>query len=126
MSTAARLLTAEDLLQLDLAGEVVSPSNRSTGVEEKGALWFHHGARMVVVINPRRRTVAAYRSPTQARLLASGDTLDGDEVVPGWLLPVAEIFEELTLLDDRLPKFIARGDPWACLLMHPDRTVLSS
>jgi hypothetical protein len=56
---------------------------------------------MVVVINPRRRTVAAYRSPTQVRLLTAGDTLDGEDVVSGWLLPVAEIFEELPPLDDK-------------------------
>jgi Uma2 family endonuclease len=87
----------------DLAVEVVSPSDRYTDVEEKVALWFRHGARMVVVINPRRRTVAAYRSPTQVRLLASGDTLDGEEVVPGWLLPVAENFEDLPPLDDIRP-----------------------
>jgi Uma2 family endonuclease len=79
----------------DLAVEVVSPSDRYTEVEENVALWLLHGARMVIVVNPRRRTVAAYRSPTQARLLALGDMLDGEDVVLGWQLPVAEIFEEL-------------------------------
>jgi Uma2 family endonuclease len=77
----------------DLADEVVSPSDRYTDVEEKVALWFRHGARMVVVISPRRRTVAAYRSPTAVRILDIGDTLDGEDVVPGWQLPIAEIFE---------------------------------
>jgi hypothetical protein len=87
----------------DLAVEVASPSDRYTEVEEKVALWFRHGARMVVEINPRRSTVAAYRSPTQVRLLTIGDVLDGEEVVPGWLLPVVEIFEDLPPLDDKLP-----------------------
>jgi Uma2 family endonuclease len=78
----------------DLAVEVVSPSDRYIEVEEKVALWFPHGARLVVVINPRRRTVAAYRSPTDVQILAIGDTLDGGDVIPGWQLPIADIFEE--------------------------------
>src|SRR2546427_815931 len=38
----------------DLAVEVVSPSDLYTDVEEKVAEWLEHGARMVVVLNPRR------------------------------------------------------------------------
>lgn len=78
----------------DLAVEVASPTDRYTEVEEKVALWLRHGARMVVVVNPRRRTVAVYRSPTQVRILTIGDILDGEGVIPGWSLPVADIFEE--------------------------------
>ncbi len=47
---------------------------------------------MVVVVNPRKRTVTVYRSPTAITILTEHDNLDGGDVVPGWSLPVAEIF----------------------------------
>jgi Uma2 family endonuclease len=78
----------------DLAVEVISPSDLYTEVEEKVVLWFAHGARLVIVINPRRKTVAVYEAPTRVRILTEADTLDGGEVVSGWTMPVAAIFEE--------------------------------
>jgi Uma2 family endonuclease len=78
----------------DLVVEVISPHDLYTEVEEKVAEWLSHDARMVVVINPRRRTVAVYRAPTVVRILTEADTLDGEDVVPGWRMPVAAMFED--------------------------------
>ncbi|HJZ50421.1 MAG TPA: hypothetical protein VKE41_24790 [Roseiflexaceae bacterium] len=47
---------------------------------------------MVVVINPRKRTVTVYQSPARIVLLREADTLDGSDVVPDWLLPITTIF----------------------------------
>lgn len=44
------------------------------------------------MLNPRHRTVAVHRSPTDMRHLTIDDTLDGEDVVPGWRLPVRELF----------------------------------
>jgi hypothetical protein len=49
---------------------------------------------MVIVINPRRRIVSVFRSPTQVRILTEADVLEGEDVVPGWMLPVSDIFED--------------------------------
>ncbi len=76
----------------DLAAQVVSPGDLYTEVDEKVATWLEHGARMVLVVNPRRRTVATHRPDGQVRLLAEGDEIDGEDVVPGWKLPVRELF----------------------------------
>lgn len=76
----------------DLVVEVISPSDRLTEVEAKVEEWFNAGTLMVVVVNPRNRTIRAYRSPTDSVLLTETDTLDGGNVVPGWRLPVADIF----------------------------------
>ena len=78
----------------DLALEIISPTDRYTEVEEKVVAWFAAGARMVVTVNPRRRTVAVYRAPTRVRILTVADLLDGEDVVPGWRMPVAAIFED--------------------------------
>jgi Uma2 family endonuclease len=78
----------------DLVVEVISPNDLYTEVEDKVATWLAHDTRMVIVVNPRRRTVAVYRSPTTVRILTEADTLDGDDVVPGWTMPVAALFED--------------------------------
>ena len=75
----------------DLAIEVISPSDRYTEVEAKVAEWLAAGTRMVVVVNPRNRTVHAH-TPEDVTELTEADTLDGGDVVPGWRLPVADIF----------------------------------
>lgn len=76
----------------DLAVEVVSPNDLYTEVEEKVGDWLEAGAGMVVVVNPRNKTVAVRRSVSEITILEEGDTLDGAEVVPGWSLPLSEVF----------------------------------
>lgn len=76
----------------DLAVEVVSPNDLYTEVDEKVTDWLEAGTRMVVIINPRKRTVTVYRSLLQIVVLREQDLLDGGEVVPGWSLPIADIF----------------------------------
>ena len=75
----------------DLAVEVISPSDRLTEVAEKVREWLNAGARMVIVVNPRDRTVQVH-TPDTVVTLTEADTLDGGDVVPGWRLPVADIF----------------------------------
>ena len=75
----------------DLAVEVISPTDRLARVREKTQDWLDHGTPMVVVVNPRNRTVQVYTSDGVTEL-AEADTLDGGDVVPGWSMPVADIF----------------------------------
>lgn len=76
----------------DLAVEVVSPSDTFARVEEKVFDWLGSGTRMVVVVNPEKQTVTVFRSRSQIVLLAEDDVVDGGDVVPGWQLPVRDIF----------------------------------
>ena len=75
----------------DFAAEVISPSDRLTDVYEKVEEWLNAGTRMVAVVNPRDRTVSVH-TPESVATLSENDTLDGGDVVPGWRLPVADIF----------------------------------
>jgi Uma2 family endonuclease len=76
----------------DLVVEVISPHDRYSEVDDKVATWLAHGAQMVLVVNPRWRTVLVHRPGEPPRLLTESETLDGNDVVPGWKLPVREIF----------------------------------
>ncbi|MBI4639744.1 MAG: Uma2 family endonuclease [Candidatus Tectomicrobia bacterium] len=76
----------------DLVVEVVSPSDSYSEVEEKVFDWLEAGTRMVIVINSRRRAVTVYHSLTDIIVLKENDTLDGGKVVPGWTMPVRDLF----------------------------------
>ena len=76
----------------DLVVEVISPNDKYTDVEAKVAEWLEAGTRMVIVINPRRRSVRVHRSPTEVDDLVEGDTIDGSDVVPGWRTPISGLF----------------------------------
>jgi Uma2 family endonuclease len=76
----------------DLAVEVTSPGDTHAQVVEKALAWLEAGCRMVLVADPERRTVTVYRSLENIRILTEDDAVEGADVVPGWTLPVAEIF----------------------------------
>ena len=76
----------------DLAVEVVSPNDSFAGVEEKVATWLGAGTRPVVVIEPRTKTVTVRSSRTEIRVLTGGDVLEVGDAVPGWKIPVDDVF----------------------------------
>ena len=77
----------------DLAVEVVSPNDLYTEVSDKVAEWLGAGSSMVVVVNPRRQQVFVHAPNANVKVLGVDDTLEGGEVVPGWQLPIKELFE---------------------------------
>jgi Uma2 family endonuclease len=77
----------------DLAVEVVSPADSANDVHEKVLQYLDVGVRLVWVVHPIRRTVTVYTGDRNARVLDENDSLDGGEVLPGFTLSVAEIFE---------------------------------
>ncbi len=76
----------------DLVVEVISPEDRWSGVMKKLEEYFDIGVRLVWVVDPGTRRVYAYRSLTDVRHFTESDTLPGDDVLPGFSLPIAEIF----------------------------------
>lgn len=79
----------------DLAIEVILPSNTFEEIHSKLVEYFESGARLVWVVNPDEQSVMVYRRPQPERLLTIADCLDGEEVIAGLTLPVAELFAEL-------------------------------
>ena len=77
----------------DLAIEVISPSERERHISQKVDDYLHYGCKMVVLIRPRTRRVEVHTPNQEVQILESGDVLDGGDAVPGWQLPIADIFE---------------------------------
>lgn len=76
----------------DLAVEVVSPNDRFDEVQDKVAEYFAAGTRLVWVVLPKTRTVLVYRSLHDVRSLGANDELSGEDVIPGFICRVAELF----------------------------------
>ncbi len=76
----------------DLVVEVVSPSDRVSNVNDKVDAYLQAGAQLVWVVEPVRRRVTAYASDRSARMLIEGDSLTGGDVLPGFSLPLTDIF----------------------------------
>ena len=76
----------------DLAIEVVSPNDRYTEVAEKVAEYLAAGTRLVVVVNPRERTITKHPAQGEVTQLGEGDTLTLDDVVPGFECAAAYLF----------------------------------
>jgi Uma2 family endonuclease len=78
----------------DLVGEVVSPRDSFSDVEEKVLAWLTAGTRLVIVVDPSTRTLHAYRGSDRVVVLREGERLDAGDVVPGLTIAVAELFQE--------------------------------
>ncbi|MEI8196061.1 MAG: Uma2 family endonuclease [Phycisphaerae bacterium] len=83
----------------DLVIEVLSPSDTMGVIEEKFRQYFENGAKLAWLVNPVTRTVLVYHRtepagpPSADKLLTIHDQLSGESLIPGFKLPITEIFE---------------------------------
>lgn len=93
---AERVVTADGFYPAapDLAVEVLSPSDSFGEVQEKTREWLQAGTRAVVLVDPAKRQVTIQRAD-DSRIVSAAvtDVLSVPEVVPGWELPLSEIFD---------------------------------
>ena len=76
----------------DLVAEVVSPNDRVGEVNGKVSQWLDAGVRLVWVVDPENRVVVVHEPGGVAHLLRDDGVLDGGDVLPGFQLPLAELF----------------------------------
>jgi Uma2 family endonuclease len=77
----------------DLAAEVLSPGQTAADIDVRMRDYFAAGTRLFWVINPFARTVAVHSPVAPTRWLDEGDTLDAGDVMPGFTMPVADLFD---------------------------------
>ena len=76
----------------DLVFEVVSPTDEAQALEKKLGEYFDAGVRLVWVIYPQTKTVHIYRPGGLAAYIGPGDVLSGEDVLPGFSVPVKDLF----------------------------------
>jgi Uma2 family endonuclease len=78
----------------DIAAEVVSPTDYAEEVLEKVEEYLRAGVQLVWVFYPQRAVVHVFESMTAIKGLRPPDALDGGSVLPGFSLPLTELFLE--------------------------------
>lgn len=88
----------------DLAVEILSEGNTQGEMDRKLRDYFFSGTRLVWYIDPQRRTVRVFTCPDQCVELSEQQTLDGGAVLPGFSLPLAQLFARLPKAKGRRKK----------------------
>ncbi len=78
----------------ELAVEVVSPSETASDLNRKVELMLRHGALAVWVVYPEQREVHVFSPDGCSVRQREGETISIAELLPGWELPVSQIFQD--------------------------------
>ena len=81
----------------DLAAEVLSKSNTKAEMKRKLREYFRAGVRLVWLIDPPTRTAEVYHAAEKPTHVPSDGVLVGEEVLPGFELPLEELFARAEL-----------------------------
>lgn len=76
----------------DLAVEVVSPDDTAAGLEAKVHEYLSSGTQQVWLAYPESRRVHVYHRDGTARWYTEEDTLESGDLLPGFSVPVRELF----------------------------------
>lgn len=92
---------ADDVLVAPHASvEILSPKQGVGELVEKAAFCVNHGVKWACVIDPERNRVVVFHHDDFPRQLGAGDALEDPELLPGFRLPVAELFGWLRLPEE--------------------------
>jgi Uma2 family endonuclease len=76
----------------ELVVEVRSPNDTQPEIDHKVGDYLQAGVRVVLVPDPGRQAVTAYRNGQPPQVFAAADTLTVPDVIPGFAVPVQSIF----------------------------------
>jgi len=77
----------------DLAVEIISPSDGMRQSTRKVKQYLAAGSHTVWVVYPKSKKVVVFETSGAERTLRSNDTLDAPELLPGFSVKVAELFD---------------------------------
>ena len=76
----------------DLLAEILSPDDRPGEVLAKVADWLGAGTKLVWLLDPERHEARVYRQDGSLSVLLDEDALGGEDVLPGFSCPLAQVF----------------------------------
>lgn len=77
----------------DLVIEIISPTDEPAEIRRKQALYDRIGIPLVWWIDPDRRVATVHHAGYPVRHLTESDSLDGEDIIPGFSLPLKEVFD---------------------------------
>jgi Uma2 family endonuclease len=76
----------------DVVVEVLSPDDRPSAVLQKVETYVELQVPVLLLVDPADRTIRVYRSGSPAHTLHEGETLDLTGVLPGFTMPLTDLF----------------------------------
>jgi len=77
----------------NLAVEVLSAGNTKDEMDRKLVEYFANGVQLVWIIDPIPEEVKVYKSPKRFRTVKHPQRLDGNDVLPGLVISLTDLFE---------------------------------
>ena len=77
----------------DLIVEVFSPFERAATMIERVAMFLQAGTQLVWIVDPAHQTVTVFTQRAALWTIGASEMLEGGDVLPGFSVPVAEIFD---------------------------------
>lgn len=77
----------------DLVVEIVSPSQSRPEMVQKANEYLRYGSLQVWLVFPNRREIEVHTAEGLPTVYAAGQTLSGGDLLPGFALDVAAVFE---------------------------------
>ena len=90
-----RLPKGYALIPPDLAVEVVSPNDLYSEVRLKVGEYLAAEVRLVWIVDPESRTAEIWRSDGSRSLLRAEDSLDGEDVLPGFRCRLGDLLPDI-------------------------------
>jgi Uma2 family endonuclease len=88
-------LLSDIFIAPDIAVEIVSPEQSVTDLLVRCLWYVANGVRIALLIDPGRRSVILFRPGAEPIALRETGSLDLGDVIPGFVLDVADLFAEL-------------------------------
>ncbi len=77
----------------DLAVEIKSPDDSLKKLRDKADYYMLNGTRLVWIVDPAKQLVIVL-TPDEEEILVNGEILTGGDVLPGFSLPLHDIFAD--------------------------------
>ncbi len=77
----------------DFVVEIISPTDLYSKIEAKIRAYLSDGVPLIWIVDPQNHTVKVYAGRSEADVRQPDDALSGRDVLPGFTLPVADVFD---------------------------------
>jgi Uma2 family endonuclease len=78
----------------ELVVEIRSKNDTTVEIEEKVADYLRAGTKLVWVVDPEPETVTEHRPKSQPKIYGKNDALTCEDIIPGFRLTLAELFQD--------------------------------
>jgi Uma2 family endonuclease len=76
----------------DFVAEVIAPVDRAEDLRGKVQMYLRGGTRLIWAIYPELQVIDIYRANRMGSVMHETGVLDGEDVLPGFVLPVRDLF----------------------------------